>query len=627
MIQAFYDLGRALADDDHYASYFSAYENPFAAGKKLGDDIVIYFPIDERGEVGTMDFVGFSADQAERYLFLKPSGSNGAPIVATGPFYPESDLEDDKKRAKHHETVDRIVNRIARSIPKGRSTYFPDEASRQAGLAEVERQLKAYAGTPKNRYIYTFKVKGKWPGEIKELRELLNQEADSKFYQKSSSANKTCAVSGKAEQTVWGRVDTLGFTVNDRAFNRGGFDPKHSYRMFPVSAESTAYLEAARRYAFTKLSGSFHPIQYVIIPRHLTAAPENLLEPIEMVARISKEATLGGQVEKALLPGNQVFEEIAVEKKLNRNGQVYDLLFFHRNQAQTALDLYLQDISPGQITHLIKAKNAVNRYYGRTFGSGRKDELKFFHFSLATAKRFFVEGFGANIRLTGAFYRLLEALFYGDGFPQEILLDHIMRTVRKSFKNRNEEPFWFFDVYRAIALLTYLDQLHHLNAQLHTPMDNTPTTSLSGEMPAAIQAYLDEHAGYYASDKPALRGAFLVGILTGMLTYAQYKALGSKPFLNRLNNLSLNVDELQALVPKVYDKILAYQDRTTTKKLLRYGLVNALLADATDLLTRAEKADAKASRDQVSFAFTSGLVLQQKLGLDRAAQASAEAEE
>ena len=87
--------------------------------------------------------------------------------------------------------------------------------------------------------MFTLKIDGNWVGEIPEIKKILEDEAYNKYFSSKGedykATDKICAVTYKKTDEVWGRIDTLGFTVNDIAFSRNGFSATDSYKMFPVS--------------------------------------------------------------------------------------------------------------------------------------------------------------------------------------------------------------------------------------------------------------------------------------------------------------------------------------------------------------------------------------------------------
>lgn len=608
MIQSLYQLGTALRTDDRFASYFASYANPFAGLKDLDKAKVIVLDIKNNVVQESTDMETFSRAHASRYLYRKPKGARGAPLVPTGPFYPVHSLDTEKQQEKQRDNVDKIMSRIARAIPDGKSAYFSSTDAKEVGLAKISELLNKEIGSKDNSYIYTVRIDGRYLGEFEQLRDLLDQEAYTKYYEKSKSRKKTCSLSHAQNVEVWGRVDTLGFTVNDSSFNRGGFDGASSFRMFPVSKPAALALEAARRFAFAELTDRFYTLEYLIVPRIIEGSPGETLQMARMMAVGRKDSTL---IQKAtpILKAGGLIEILASSGEIQQEGVLFDILFYQRNQAQLALQLHLQDVAPARLEVVRDTIAKTSQSYGAAFGYRNKDrQFVPFQITFGLVKNFFSEGKGLKVRFDPSFFRLLEGVFYGQQINEATVVAALVQKIRKAFKNDGDDyhiPF-HTTVQQAIATRTLLGRLGLFNHQTYSTMENvsTPITLRREE-------YLQEHAAFF-EDQPALKGAFLLGCLSSMLMYAQYDHLKSKPFLNKLNNLNLGLEELRALSAPLLNKIQEYQNRKSDKYTPSHTETTEILSQANSLLIQGKKP----SRDDLSFAFSTGLVMQDKFGLD-----------
>ena len=608
MIQSLHDLGIALKEDPDNEDYFASYSNPFAGYSGTAKVVVVDIKNDK--VMDALDEETFQIGNASRYLYRKPKGARGAPLVPTGPLYPQHSLETDNQRNKQVATVAKIMSRIERSIPEGSSVYFSGTSARQEGLKTIEGLFKQFTGPVDNRYIYTIRIDDKYLGDIQELRELLDDEAYAKYYEKSQAVNKTCALTQEQGVEVWGRVDTLGFTVNDITFNRGGFDDSTSYRMFPVSRAAVLSLEAARRYAFARLADRFYTLEYLIVPRLIEGTPAQLAELASTIDGLRADVSLTEKV-TPILKANGLLELLAAEEGLNKAGLLYDILFYQKNQAQLALLLHLQDVNPSRLQFIRQCFEQINRRYGHAFSYRNKEKERVdFHFTFGMAKNFFSEGKGLKVRFDPFFYRLLECVFYGLPLDESTVTAALVRKLREAFKNDGDDyhlPF-HTTLYHAIATRSLLSTLG-LFTTTNSIMEETQPVTLRRTQ------FLEEHADFF-SNQPALKGAFLLGCLTSMLTYAQYKHLDSKPFLKNLNNLNLGLEELRGLLPVLLNKIQEYQARSGKTHIPSHGETTQLAAEVGELLMKRSKP----SRDDISFAFATGMVMQDRFGMEAAEQ-------
>ena len=603
MIQSLYELGLALETRQEHARYFASYANPFAGYD--GEAKVVIVDIEEDKVVDSLNQEDYRSGNAGRYLYRKPKGARGAPLVATGPLYPVQSLDSEKQQEKQRDNVAKVMSRIARSIPDGRSVYFSSTAAKEEGMVVIQQLLEGKTGSKDTRYIYTVRIDGKYLGEIESLRELLDEEAYTKYYEKSRAKGKTCALSQERNVDVWGRVDTLGFTVNDSTFSRGGFDVGDSYRMFPVSKPAVMALEAARRFAFAELSDRFYTLEYLIVPRMIEGRAEQLEEIARMMAGLRKDTAL---TEKAvpILKAEGLLEVLAAAENLNRLGVLYDILFYQRNQAQLALTLHLQDINPSRLQEIRDVFAATSKRYGKAFGYRNKDKTFVnFRISFGIVKNFFSEGKGLKVSFHPSFYRLLECIFYDRPFNEQTVVAALVGKICKAFKNDGDDyhlPF-HTTVQHAIATWALFGRLGLFNHENYTIMKENDT-------PITLQheSFIEEHAAFF-ENQPAFEGAFLLGLATSSLTYEQSQHLGgSKPFLKKLGNLNFGLDNLMELQHELVDKLLDYLQKGPEKTTNRCERALKLVGEASALLMLQTKAD----RDKLSFSFATGLVLQPK---------------
>lgn len=593
MIQALYKLGLALmTKPKKYGHYFAPWSDPFPNILKSEDKhMVLFFDIKDN-EPSELQTDSFRTEWIDKYLYRKPKGARGAPLVPTGFFYPETNEE------KHIDGVQKLMSRLNRSIPDGESRFFSSTAAKQAALEKIEKELLAYGAKaqPRYKYLLTFKINGKWLGHYEDLRQILEDSAYSKYYEKSSADGKTCSVSYAQDQTVWGRIDTVGFTVNDISFNRGGFNGKDSYKMFPVTGEVAKLLEGARRFAAANLQASFFHLRYWSIPRLVEGSPEDLLYIVEALINEAGKNTLDG-ITTQFMSNGQFMASIARSRELSAAGNLFDFFFFEQNQAQFGLVLHLQDVSPTRIKQMGEIKKYLRNYYAEIATIKSKTGIYLPDVSFNLIKNYFGELKGTDWIFLPYFYRILEAVFYGQPLNQQQISAGFTKQIRQSFRQRKELGDRFrMDAKRALVTWQFFYYMGHFSPA-------KPTLPMHDEIgiPHELQEILDVHEHFFNGDS-GKKGAFLLGWLTDSLLYSQEKYLGGNaPFEQKLNNLNMGIKELRALFPKLENKIRDY---------LRMKKFKGNFKESTQIKAEASRLlmlPSDASRDELSFAFTAGM--------------------
>lgn len=614
MIKNLYRLGKALQADEKFSDYFTPWQNPFP---KFDPDRakVIYFNIQDGKIDGAYEIEPFKPALQKMYLYRKPQGARGAPLVPTDYFYP-SGKEDD-----HADNVRKLMSRLDRAFPNGESLFFLAQGQKEEALKTIEAQLLGFSGSPNDRYIITFRVNGKWLGEFDENITLFEAEAYSKYYDKSQAEGYLCAVTYEHSPEVWGRVDTLGFTINDLTFSRSGFNPTDSFKMFPASPDAVKTLEGARRFALSKLARNFYSLQYFIIPHFIQDDDEAMLEAVNSLVRGDQEDNSLQNQSKSIFRNEQVIADIAEEKGLAKQGVFYDIFFFQMKQAQFAIKLHLTDILPSRFSRIFNAKGKIEARYQRINRIVTKKETFEFFVTFSLIQRYFSNTVNSEVIFHPFFYRILESVFYGQPLDETTVVQAFVQEIRQSFKQRHEDKNRYqFRTKDAFALWHFFLELDLFNYQNRHEMEEKP-------VPLTLDEFIGAHPDFFA--EPYKKAAFFMGCLTELLLQAQRERLKNEPFLERLSGLNLDDQGLRVLFPRLQEKMAQYKDHiynyeySATK-----GDIQRLRATIAQILMQ----PCNASRADISFAFTSGLVMQKEftqyqIKLRKAAKAEATTEE
>lgn len=587
MIENLYRLGKALEGDEKLANYFSPWQNPFPTGESESLK-VIYFPI-ANGIVFNYDLEAFKPQLLKEYLYRKPDGANGAPLVPTMPFYPA------ESEGKHIENLTKMMSRLKRAFQNNKNLYFGNEADFESAMSEIEKQLTLFKGNTNNRYLLTIKVDGKWLGQFEENITLFYEDAYKKYYEKSSAKNKMCSVTYNLGE-VWGRVDTLGFTINDVTFSRSGFDDSFSYRMFPVSPEAVRLLEGARDYAFEKLHRRYSSLEYIIVPHFLQDSDQLLRYAVKKIEKSDQEKNID-DFSKTIFNNEKVIYELSEIDETLKEGVFYDILFYQKNQAQLALKLHLTDLLPSRFSTIFQAKQVVERRYQAINRiENAQKEVTDFYITFYKIQKYFSQVIRKETIFNPFFFKLMEAVFYGQQIDERTILKAFIKQIQEEFKQRNESSLgYIIRTKEAFALWHFFAALGLFTNKQHIMLDSTPS-------PRTYEEFVAAHSDFF--DDPYKKAAFNMGCLVSILTDAQYQKLKSEPFLERLNSLSIDETELRKLFPILIDKMRQYEEINTYK----FEYVQMLKVAVTEALMSHTELD----RTALSFAFSAGIVMQKE---------------
>ncbi|MEX2592171.1 MAG: TM1802 family CRISPR-associated protein [Anditalea sp.] len=513
----------------------------------------------------------FKPTSINKYLYRKPAGTNGTNIVPT--LYINK-LEPKKTFGK--------LNKSFQGI--GWKVLEPDQ------IADIKEQFNSYSFSSDYGYIVTFKINGALLGENPEFVKIFNDDAYNKYFEKkkkkSIKENQVCSITG-INSTVYGFVDTLGFTVDSDSFRRNGFDVRNSYKMFPVSESAIPILEGARGILLNKLSANFFgQYKYAIIPHFVFLKNQEvgqmIAETFLQKAAFNTDSKDSG-TEAFINDSESLLKEIIGDKILNSSDILYAILFFEQQQAQFKIHLEISDVLPSRIEKVIDSKReAENRYKWLTTYQTKDGNIVTQRITLFRLKEYFQTG---EKNLQPAYFKLISSIFTGQSFDDSKLLTLILNTWKSSYKKHfhAEENRFNTSVKHALANLHFLHLLG-----LFKKLETMPEVKVQPEKQDAF-GFIEGHPTYFS--KEYLKGSFLFGCLTARLLYNQ----PGNAFMKELNGLNIDKE----LVTKKFPKLIS--------KLRQFG------KEFPDLEAAAQRYFAvndKATKEEISFAFTMGLVLQ-----------------
>ncbi len=585
MIKALYELGTVI--QERQAEYFKPWENPFP---NEGAHKILLCNIREGKVVPELELLNFRRALIDQLLYRPVQGANGTNLVPTLNFYIA-------KQGEEEDSVRKLIKKVKQSL-KGYKKKIKQELFSEELVLEIESQLQEIA--PKletgTRYLFTVKLDGKWLGDYQENRELFEAEAYGKYHQKSKAKNKVCAVTYKPAEEVWGRVDTLGFTVNDKAFNRNGFNDKHSHKMFPVSPQAVKVLEGTRKFVEDKMSHNFSGMKYFIVPHFLEGEPEIREEVIDLFLQKSTIQPLSNK--NSIIGTEETLHEIVEEEKLQA-GVYYDIFFYQPKNAQFLIKAHLQDVMPSRLRKIFEAKKANEKAFGNLnrIYQKKKEPIEYF-MNLYRVKPFFSQKAGTGTSFHPYFFTITEAIFYGP--PQYVqprtLFKHFVQEIQKAFLQRSENANRFYSLTnQSFALYDFFMRLQLI--------PNQPIKTMDNEKPIAKnwQDFLTERADFFESDYE--KGVFLVGSLTQKLVDVQRKALNNEPFMNQLNGLRINEKLLEKLWPRLLNKMREYD-------MHNYTNIREMEVAAGKMLMSQDTKKRSDFNDRISYVFTLGMSLQ-----------------
>ena len=597
MIKSLYKIGKVI--QKQYPEYFQPWANPFP--KKEDAARVIVIPI-EKGQIKyPLEVEYFKPAMIKKYLYRKVQGANGTNLVPTFLFQQEN------KEEKQKDSIRKVLKRVKASI-KNNKHDFLEEKQIDETLAAT---LLGLSLNKDNRYLLTFTVNGQYFGENPKHVSLFKKEAYAK-YSKSSATNKICSITYEQSDEVWGRIDTLGFTVNDKPFNRNGFNDKDSYKMFPASPEAVIILEGASKFVLQKFSQNFYGMKYFILPHFITDDQEIIKEALNLFIEKTTVMPLSINRKKSIIGNEETLNEIIQEEALSSGEIYYDLFFYQPNNAQFLIKLHLSDVLPSQLKKIFLTKEYIEEKYSQINKifipkKGKKEEQTIdFHITFGKIKDYFSKKVKTDTVFHPYFFKILESVFYNNTLNETQILKAFFSKIQIDFKNRNENAFqWQQSTKESFSLYQFFFQLKLFKNQ--TNMDTTDLVPVAMD----INEFIAQHTDFF-KDNDFKKGVFMIACITEKLLEKQRAKFDkNEPFLKNLNGLNIDEKQLKKLFPKLMNKINEYKKESNEKfkffpNEIKY--IEELAAQAANGIMH----PTSLSRTDISYVFTLGMVMQKE---------------
>ena len=591
MIKTLYDIGKILIEKE--PDWFMPWQDPYP-GQEF---IVLVAEIEDLYFNGNLIPEISKRKNLKRYLYKK--FTKDANIV------PTFRVTDGKK------TFDRYVN----CIEKYHSRKFGFQSIQKTKLkkAIIERylplkeKLENYEFRNNKNYLLTIKFNDNWLGEDEYFFDFFQKDHLRSYFNKnysgevqSISDNKFCAVT-EEQNTVYGFVDTLGFTVDSISFMRNGFDQSNAYKMFPVSEQAVIVLEGVKNLLFNTISRNFlqsrkNNLKYLLVPHFINInrkIQNEILEYYLLLSTKKQNHSTPGDESKSIFGNEEIVHEIIQTELLCNAGIYYDVFFYQKNKNQTLIKLHLSDILPSQFSRIFKVKNQIeNRYDIITrWENKQKDGFDHYYINFFNIKDFFSTIRNKEPHLYPFFFKVVEAIFYNSRLNEELVIKYFLEKVVGLFKNRNEKGNWYSSTYkRSFIIYQFFNQLGLFTNKNNNIMEDKTFVALT------MDEFIEQHKSLLNSNYA--EGIFMLGCLVKKLLNIQYANLKSTPFNKRLNNLIVDNKEVQRIFRETKSKLTDYR---VSYPILEAKIFNAL-SDQNET--------AKLTRDKMSYLFSGGLVME-----------------
>jgi CRISPR-associated protein TM1802 (cas_TM1802). len=269
-------------------------------------------------------------------------------------------------------------------------------------------------------------------------------------------------------------------------------------------------------------------------------------------------------------------------------------LFLKKENSADRIQLLIEDVLPSRISKIVDAENKTYELFKTEDGKDFFNSLLLYEFFKDKTNKFLFE--------------VIDKIFRGGKLDRLVVYRKLLNALNNVYYKDNKS--FLFKTLKSLSLVRFLEEL----GILKHGGDRAMTSHLEAKEYAQPQNGLDQtiekrkfdeiYEKFKGLDTPTKRGIFLLGALTQWLLSLQaHERDGSMPFLKVLKGLNMNMQDIKGLLPKVVDKFIAYDNRTTFVKELEKEISANLLAEQNP----------KIPIEEINFIFATGMALYDKV--------------
>ncbi len=511
----------------------------------------------------------FDSDKLALYMFKEGRSKGNVP----SPFCPLTEASRTLKKIQawlKYCTEIKDGN-LSDSMPMINSALNMLQSQKDSIIADISRWSESIP--KKTRKFLTLKINDKYPGQYQIFKKSI-EDMDERRRKQSLSIG-TCSICGSPDKEVSGTTDVFKFyTIDKPGFIAGGFKESDAWKNYPVCSDCKLSLERGKKFIEEHLNFKFYGLNYLLIPVLIIGDQALFKEIVTKLVGTKQNFSLKEDTKRRLTDDER---EILDDLSSMNDTLAINILFLQRQQSAERILLLIEDVLPSRLKRLFDAKDYVDKIFnndgnrGYTFGSLRC----FFSKSDENKK---------TQDLNKYFLDIIDNIFRGQKISLQFLMKFFMSVIRRAIIN---DDHFGFRVSDGLKTLLYLQFLGLTNIKEENLMEK-----------GLYEDFFERYGK--ALNTPAIRGIFLLGVLTQLLLNKQYAERDNKPFLKKLKGLKMDENDIKKLLPEVQNKLEEYDSFDRGKRLIASEASKYLLEAGNDW---------KMPADEINFYFACGMNL------------------
>lgn len=311
------------------------------------DNIKVFVISDGKDEIYEEEY---DAVDYRKYLYKKPFGSKGAYLLPSFKRTGDKERHTNETLRRLNECLEKNVNH---SELKNLFIKFTDRITTHLNDGNKHEKGKTS--------FYTFKLKGKYPGEIEDIaKQFINViYRDFKSAKgKDSLGQGVCSLCRRKEE-VYGVASPLKFFTLEKEGFFPDFDCAYSWKSFPVCRDCALLLDIGESYMERHLGTYIAAHPCYIIPSFSFIEKRTDFESLDDFVDIASKRIF---VKREDIENVKDYED-GIREQERVPALTYHLLFYERTNAAFNIIKHIEGIIPSRITKMFQITQEVDKRY------------------------------------------------------------------------------------------------------------------------------------------------------------------------------------------------------------------------------------------------------------------------
>lgn len=398
--------------------------------------------------------------------------------------------------------------------------------------------------------------------------------------------NQVCSVCGKLANKVYGNFSLIScYNLDKRGLITSGMDYSAATRNFPVC--DYCMLAVSKGWNFVNSNLQFNLVgePYLLLPQiHNFELREYVIEELEKRERgvsLKKDA-----LKTITNSENEILDTIA-DVSGDKDEIILSMIFFQKKNAAWRITAEIPTVLPSRIKEIYRIKNQIDSDHLLVFGKNQT-----YGFTLKTLRQF--TGTRTDKNSQKQFLTYVDQIFTGrtSRIAREVFFRDAVSVILTSYKRELDKAI--FTVRDAWATYRFLSRLDIL-----TPSKGGITMAESDNV---YGNFLVTHNEFFDCQEKSI--AFLTGCYVNAVAFVQYRNIGNRPFLKKVQGVKMDRRKLQQIYPEAQNKLRQYKSFGLVAQTLDPQLAEAWIKCGKEW---------NVSDEESTFAFTLGLSLADKI--------------